>query len=227
MDYLPQSARQEMGKHKATMHTEWSEFARHDDGFNSKLKEDLTIGPGDDKILDELYEKLSFRAGKKADTGELGELQHDERTIPKKLKHPAYFAIATCAEGSKLNAVPGSEEWLFWDDKRVKAMLANGQHLEEIIIPPWSIIICRGDLLHGGAKGEDGKWYLRLHMYIMRFGVITPDSINDRGGIEKRTVASSSTGYSPDVDRIRSLVQTGNNNPSGHRRSRRLRNRQQ
>ena len=61
--------------------------------------------------------------------------------------------------------------------------------LRLIFKPPWSVLICRGDVIHAGAGGEaasmipggdrDDLQCICLHLYIGRHGVGLPDSIND------------------------------------------------
>jgi len=102
-----------------------------------------------------------------------------------RIPHPGYFMVFTGEEGGTLYSIPDSDQYLFYDDKRTAQAIQNGRRMVKITIPPWSMIIVRGDILHSGGGGEVGKCFVRLHMYIIRFGVLTPDSINERTLREK------------------------------------------
>jgi len=52
--------------------------------------------------------------------------------------------------------------------------------LEPIVVPPWFMIIVRGDIIHSGGPGSMNQYAARLHMYIIRFGIAGPDSISAR-----------------------------------------------
>jgi len=98
-----------------------------------------------------------------------------------KIAHPPYFIVISGPQSVKLYSIPGSELWVFENDGAYDELLREkGSDLLEIHIPPWSLMICRGDVSHCGAEGEKGKIFLRYHMYILRSGVATPDSINHR-----------------------------------------------
>ena len=67
-----------------------------------------------------------------------------------------------------------------------EVMKKLGKHLSLRLfyIPPHSLAIIRGDLLHAGAGGIEarGTKAPRFHLYIMRSGIALGDSINDAVG---------------------------------------------
>jgi len=107
--------------------------------------------------------------------------QTNERTGRKKLALPPYFIIFAGKQGASLHTIPGSDRWVFEDDKKFDKRMADANtETLKVEIPPWSICIFKGDIAHGGAKGKNNKNFLRIHMYVMREGIITPDGINHR-----------------------------------------------
>jgi len=123
---------------------------------------------------------------------------------------PPYFAIISGATAAKIYCIPKSTQWLFEDDEKIQ-MLQRGGHIEmkTIEIPPWSMIIVRGDLLHSGAEGNGTSTHLRLHMYIIRIGVAVPDSINERLITQMSHPVYSSSSESDEARDSQRTVQTG------------------
>jgi len=98
--------------------------------------------------------------------------------------HPPYFAVATTADPTPLWILEKSHTFA-GRDASSRAKLAPLHELRLIFIPPWSIFICRGDVIHAGASGEiasrlsDNPHCVRVHLYIGRRQIGLPDSIND------------------------------------------------
>lgn len=91
--------------------------------------------------------------------------------------------ISTGSQGSKLWVLPRSHTFIFMT-KSAAEDTAKGMPLEIIEIPPWSTILCRGELIHTGAGGgEDeanGLLCIRLHDYILRRSIAFADQIFDQ-----------------------------------------------
>lgn len=96
------------------------------------------------------------------------------------IKYPPYFLIVTANEGAPIWIAEGSQKFI---NTSVEEMKSFGKKytMRLVRIPPWSLIIVRGDVYHGGAGGREteGKRCFRYHMYAMREGVATGDVIND------------------------------------------------
>ncbi len=98
---------------------------------------------------------------------------------PNAMQYPAYFAIVTGAEGAPLWIFEGSHKFIYLNDAEKKA-LGKTLPLPGIEIPPWSLLLCRGDVLHAGAGAKLSKKLrrLRFHFYVLRENVPFADAIN-------------------------------------------------
>jgi len=96
---------------------------------------------------------------------------------------PPFFALISFGEYVPLYVLEGSQR-LLQRTSHDLSEIGSRLPLKQIVIPPWSLILLRGDLLHAGAGGADtaGKHAARFHMYIMRKGVALGDTINDTVG---------------------------------------------
>ena len=119
---------------------------------------------------------------------------HDYKTIGKDeegrdrvtVKYPAYFAMVTSANTTPLWVCEGSQKCAFLSMEELASMREH-ECLRTIYIPPYSVIVMRGDVIHAGAGAMEamGNWCTRYHMYILRDGVALADGINDQGfGLE-------------------------------------------
>lgn len=93
------------------------------------------------------------------------------------LQYPPYFAMVSGAEEVMLWVAEGSQRYVACDVE-VKKLIAKGVKLRLIRIRPWSMIICRGDLVHAGAGTTKGRRCWRFHVYIIRTDVAFGDVIN-------------------------------------------------
>lgn len=114
----------------------------------------------------------------------------DGNRLPQ-FEYPGYFAMVAGEEGMYLWVLPGSQKIVILPTHEM-GKLAQICEMELIKVEPWSVIIMRGDVLHGGAGGKDSKKLacIRFHMYIGRNGVTLVDNINMFKGFKKRFQAA-------------------------------------
>ena len=105
----------------------------------------------------------------------------------KQVPHPGYFALVFGEQGGYLWIAPGSHRVSLIDPSLLKAA-GSVYDMRLQRFAPWSIIIVRGDVLHGGVggNGSQNKMCLRYHMYIGREGVALADGINCYPGFKPR-----------------------------------------
>lgn len=99
----------------------------------------------------------------------------------KPMDKPGYFAIVTGSEKTPLWILPGSHGHVFLKARKQRTV-ANQRALELIEIPPHSIFICRGDVVHAGAgyKECNGERLWRYHLYAARDNSPHADAIHLR-----------------------------------------------
>ena len=93
-----------------------------------------------------------------------------------------YFVTFTHKDYTPLWIVNNSHNDTYMSVKEFENILKS-KYLEKILIPPKSIFIGRGDLIHAGGSGVDSfhRPCLRYHTYCPRQGLAVPDSINTFG----------------------------------------------
>ena len=96
---------------------------------------------------------------------------------------PPYFSIVTFNETVPFWVAEDSHKYLhksFTDMKK----LGNLLPLRLIYIPPWSLLLVRGDVMHAGGSGHDvgGRNAPRFHMYLLRKGTAFGDMIDHSVG---------------------------------------------
>ena len=92
-------------------------------------------------------------------------------STPDEKRVPGYFVLCTTRSPTPLWVVNHSHFYLGETDK-VKQALSNAVFARKVLIPPFSVLIGRGDLQHGGAGYMDFpnptiKGCLRYHMYFV------------------------------------------------------------
>ena len=110
----------------------------------------------------------------------------DEKGLyTKEIEHPGYFAIVAGSEGSYLWVAPGSHRIMLMEPKDLE-LTSKMSEMRLIKVLPWSVIIARGDVLHGGAGGMESsqKHCLRFRMYVSRENVTLADAINCHPGFK-------------------------------------------
>jgi len=85
--------------------------------------------------------------------------------------YPAYFAVVNGSSHYPLWILPGSQKYVFFNSEELK-MVSKRERLRLIYVPPYSIVIVRGDVLHCGAGSFE-------HLYIGREGIGLPDAIDE------------------------------------------------
>ena len=96
------------------------------------------------------------------------------------LRHPLYFCMVTGKKYAPLWVLEGSHFFVGVKYETMKE-LGKVHQLRLIYVPPNSILVARGDLLHALAGGEEsfGDKATRFHRYVMRAGVALADTINE------------------------------------------------
>ena len=107
------------------------------------------------------------------------ETRASESSIDRGCAHPAYFSIVTGSFVIPIWLLHGSHNYVFYTLAELK-MLSKREKLRLLYIPPYSVLIVRGDVLHScaGSKECMGAICERLHMYIWRDGIALADAIN-------------------------------------------------
>lgn len=97
------------------------------------------------------------------------------------MKEPGYFSIVTGKEETAIWIMPNSHEYTFLHKPKSKAM-GKLRKLSILNIPPHSIFICRGDVIHAGCgyKAHEGKRKWRYHLYLVRENSPHADAIHLR-----------------------------------------------
>jgi len=95
------------------------------------------------------------------------------------IKYVPYFIIVTGKDTTPIWLSEGSHKLISVTETQMREL---GKHvtLSLFQIPPWSLLIVRGDLIHAGAGGAEstGNNCHRFHMYVLRQGVALGDTIN-------------------------------------------------
>ena len=86
-------------------------------------------------------------------------------------RNPGYFVLCTTRSPTPLWVVNHSHFYLREDGELLRA-LAKGTYARKVMIQPFSVLIGRGDLFHGGAGHDDFpnptiRGCLRYHMYFV------------------------------------------------------------
>ncbi len=93
---------------------------------------------------------------------------------------PAYFAIVTGSSFYPIWVLPGSQKYVFLSEPKLKDV-SELEKLRLLYVPPHSILLVRGDVIHCGAGSLEcsGNFCERLHLYIGRETISIPDAINE------------------------------------------------
>jgi hypothetical protein len=97
--------------------------------------------------------------------------------------NPHYFAMVSAAQPFPLRVWPGSHILSNGPGKRVQAVTRQAPS-RLVDVSNYSVLICRGDLFHGGASGEETNKNardppnVRLHLYATRDGVKVLDAVH-------------------------------------------------
>jgi len=101
------------------------------------------------------------------------------------LREPPYFVETTSAQVTPLWILDNSHRYVA-KSVEARTRIAKDAKLNLKFIPPWSIVIIRGDMDHGGGSGKMAAKFPgngrcpRGHFYGGRIGIGLPDSINDK-----------------------------------------------
>lgn len=95
-------------------------------------------------------------------------------------QNPGYFIVGTAEEAGGLWVSEGSHRFLCLPDGTRRAAGAKAHPLEFITIPPFSVFIGRGDLIHAGAahKDQNHPFCARYHLYIRPSRLDIPNKVH-------------------------------------------------
>lgn len=96
------------------------------------------------------------------------------------VKYPPYFVMLAGHQGHPLWICEGSHRLESVTEEEMK-FIGKKINLDLFCVLPWSLIIIRGDVYHGGACGSDtgGRLCARYHTFLIRKGVAIGDVVND------------------------------------------------